>query len=194
MKILLVSTIPQYPNHPSPLLKPCISQTVLLGCTHTRPLPSQKYLIVFASGSSSTAPEILAANFFSGNSIRAICGLKAPAMRARRRAGEELLLSNVEVGSRNPISLREERYCERLAEMSMRVWWERKCCSHQARRSRCVEVWRREDHSSKALRSARRSPFPLENDARAALDSSRLSIGEKNGLFTVRIAAIVRQA
>jgi hypothetical protein len=35
--------------------------------------------------SSSTAPPIAAANFRSGNSILAICGLSAPAIKARRK-------------------------------------------------------------------------------------------------------------
>jgi hypothetical protein len=64
--------------------KPWLSNRVEAGCTKTRPLSCVKYLIVLASGSSSTAPDMDEANFFSGNWIRAICGLNADAVSARR--------------------------------------------------------------------------------------------------------------
>ena len=56
-----------------------------LGCTKTRPFSWLKYLIVRASGSSATAPDTDGANLVSGKSMRAICGLKAPAIRDRNR-------------------------------------------------------------------------------------------------------------
>jgi hypothetical protein len=85
-----------------------------------------KYLIVFASGSSSTAPEIEGANFLSGKSIRANWGLKAPAQRERMRAVLELFLlraamADAEEGMKES-SRREVRYWVRLEEMSFSVW------------------------------------------------------------------------
>lgn len=63
--------------------KPWLPKTVLLGCTKTRPCSCVKYLIILASGSSSTAPDTELMNFLSGNWMRAICGLKADAVSAR---------------------------------------------------------------------------------------------------------------
>lgn len=47
---------------------------------------SLKYFIVLASGSRATAPETEAAYLVSGNSILAICGVNAAAIRQRKRA------------------------------------------------------------------------------------------------------------
>lgn len=71
--------------------------------------------MVLASGSSSTAPEIEGANFLSGKSMRASWGLKAPAMRERRRASlrEFLLRVGKEgelVDGMKDSSRREDRY------------------------------------------------------------------------------------
>ncbi len=72
------------------------------------------------------APEIEGANFLSGKSIRASCGLKAPAMRERRRVSLlEFLFNaakdgNVDVGMKDS-SRKLERYCDRLEEISERV-------------------------------------------------------------------------
>lgn len=66
------------------------------------------------------------ANFLSGKSIRASCGLKAPAQRDRRRAVFELcLLSDKSADwelEMKDNSRREVRYCVRLEEISFRVW------------------------------------------------------------------------
>ena len=84
-------------------------------------------MIVFASGSSSTAPEIEGANFLSGKSMRASWGLKAPAIRERRRASlREFLFSVLKDGEvddgMNERSRKDVRYCVRFKEMSERVW------------------------------------------------------------------------
>lgn len=79
--------------------------------------------MVLASGSSSTAPEIDGANFLSGKSIRAICGLKAEAMRERKRV--VLLILRLREGDEfagiKESSRREDRNWIRFEEMSERV-------------------------------------------------------------------------
>jgi hypothetical protein len=82
--------------------------------------------MVFASGSSSTAPEIEGANFLSGKSMRASCGLKAPAQRERMSVVLELCLlsdgAEVEEEGMNESSRSDERYCVRFEAMSESVW------------------------------------------------------------------------
>lgn len=101
----------------------CASKTVDDGCTKTRPFSWLKYLIVLASGSSSTAPEIDGANFLSGKSMRAICGLKAEAIRDLRRV--LLLMFWLREGDRlegrKDSSRRDEMNWTRLEEMSESV-------------------------------------------------------------------------
>lgn len=94
------------------------------GCTKTRPFSWLKYLIVRASGSSSTAPEEEAANFLSGRSIRASWGLKAEAIKERIRGVFVVLrfrAGECEFGMKDN-SRREERYWILLEEISFRVW------------------------------------------------------------------------
>lgn len=79
--------------------------------------------MVLASGSSSTAPEIDGANFLSGKSMRAIWGLKAEAIKERRRV--VLLVFRLrEVDGFAGVkesSRRDERNWTRLDEISERV-------------------------------------------------------------------------
>ena len=82
-KILLVETTLKYDKKAAFPENPCASNSVLEGCTKTLPFSWSKYRIVFASGSSSTAPDMLEENFLSGNWMRAIWGVNALAVRAR---------------------------------------------------------------------------------------------------------------
>jgi hypothetical protein len=98
-------------------------------------------LIVFASGSSSTAPETDGANFLSGKSMRANCGLKAPAQSERSSDVLELcLFSDAKPAGdegMNESSRREVRYCVRFEAMSFNVWYDRKLSEHQFLISPC---------------------------------------------------------
>lgn len=83
IKILLVEMMLKYDMYAALPEKPWLPNSVLLGCTNTRPFSWLKYLINRASGSSSTAPDMELAYFLSGYWILAICGAKADAIRAR---------------------------------------------------------------------------------------------------------------
>ena len=136
-----------------------------------------KYLIVLASGSTSTAPEIEAANFFDGNSIRAVCGDNAAAISARRSVAFSLfrfraLRSDAIVGMNEdpvvdryctgtiPASLSEESNCDRVEDMSRSAWEDRNIDEHHCWVSLLFPVAIRIDHSSNAYRSTIRSPEP----------------------------------
>lgn len=66
MKILVVDIMLKYDMYAAFPENPWLPNSVLLGCTNTRPGSWQKYLIALASGSSSTAPDMELANFLSG--------------------------------------------------------------------------------------------------------------------------------
>jgi hypothetical protein len=72
MKILDVEMMLKYDMYVALCENPWLPNSVLLGCTNTRPFSWLKYLIDLASGSSSTAPDMELANFLSGYWIRAI--------------------------------------------------------------------------------------------------------------------------
>src|SRR5690349_15734430 len=73
---LLVAIMLKYDTNDALPENPWLSNMVLDGCINTRPWSWEKYLIVLASGSSSTAPETDVANFLSGNWMRQSCGAK----------------------------------------------------------------------------------------------------------------------
>ena len=79
-----VTTCDAYARNEALFTKLCASNSVELGCRNTLPL-CVKNLMVRASGSSSLAPDSVAAYFLSGMAILAICGWKAAATTARRK-------------------------------------------------------------------------------------------------------------